>query len=156
MQKEIWKNINGYENKYLISNLGRIKRLYNNKEIILKQVVNKKGYCIICLFNNYKVHRKRIHRLVAQAFINNNLNKNEVNHKDGNKLNNCVDNLEWNNHKENTIHAYKNGLMKRKLKDNQIIFIRKSKLTQTVLAKKFNVSQSCISSTIRREFNNHI
>lgn len=87
---EIWKNIKNYEGIYQISNLGKIK----NKEKILKQYV-KKGYYTIGLRKNGLRKFYQVHRLVAQAFIENKDNLPQVNHIDENKLNNNVDNLEW-------------------------------------------------------------
>lgn len=119
---EIYRDIQGYEGHYQISNLGNIKSLkrlikrcnsnksYFIKERILKQSISN-GYYAITLNKNNKQKRFCIHRLVALAFLENPKNKEEVNHKDGNKLNNCVDNLEWCTKSENTLHAYKIGLM---------------------------------------------
>ncbi|MBE6156988.1 MAG: hypothetical protein E7161_04530 [Firmicutes bacterium] len=104
---EIWKSIEGYEN-YEISNLGNVKSLYNN--IIRKPRIGKNGYYYITLWKNGKCKSKKNHRLVAEAFIPNPDNLPQVNHKDGNKLNNCVDNLEWCTASYNVRHAIKNGL----------------------------------------------
>ena len=112
---EIWKDIKGYEKSYQVSNLGRVKSLGNKsnhkKEIILKQCVIM-GYKCVGLTKRTKMKIKKVHRLVANAFIPNTHNKPQVNHKDGNKLNNLVDNLEWCTAKENIIHAHKKGLTK--------------------------------------------
>lgn len=106
--KEIWKDVVGYEGLYQVSNLGRIKSGY--KPIILQSGVCR-GYLIVNLYKNKKGLSRKVHRLVAQAFIPNPENKPTVNHKDGNKQNNCVDNLEWATVKEQNIHANKTGLM---------------------------------------------
>lgn len=94
---EIWKDIKQYENIYQVSNLGRIKSLLFNKEKLLKTRIHSKGYELV----NLKGKTFKVHRLVAQAFIPNTNNYNEINHKDENKLNNCVNNLEWCNRKYN-------------------------------------------------------
>lgn len=119
MNKEIWKDIAGYEELYQVSNLGRIKRiLFKNgkyefaKEKILKNVLTK-DYYHITLSKNNKKQIYMVHKLVAKAFLDEEKNKDYINHKDGNKLNNNVENLEWCTLSENTNHAYKNGLMKR-------------------------------------------
>lgn len=105
---EIWKDIKNYENKYQVSNSGRIKSL--KKDIILKPSVHYKGYLEVKLYKNNSSKVFKIHRLVASAFIPNPENKPQVNHIDGNKQNNCVDNLEWNTQSENQLHAFRNKL----------------------------------------------
>jgi len=79
------------------------------------------GYLFTTLFNNYVARSPTIHRLVAETFIPNPYNKACVNHKDGNKLNNCLSNLEWVTYSENTLHAYKTGLQKPRGKANKNI-----------------------------------
>ena len=104
--EEIWKDIKGYEGLYQVSNLGRVKSLgrwvykeYRGKrwqgEKILKQIKNKFGYLRVYLYKNRKAKCYAIHRLVAQVFIPNPYNLPQVNHKDEDKSNNRVDNLEW-------------------------------------------------------------
>lgn len=101
---EIFKDIEGYED-YQISNLGRVKSLRFGKEKILKPVKNNKGYIYVCLSKQGKHKNHKIHRLVAQAFIDNPNNFSELNHKDEDKTNNCVNNLEWCNRKYNNNHG---------------------------------------------------
>lgn len=94
--KEIWKNIPNYENRYQVSNLGNVKSLLKSSDgIILKPTINKHGYNTVCLRKDGKGKTLLVHRLVALAFIPNPNNFNVVNHKDENRLNNCVSNLEW-------------------------------------------------------------
>jgi hypothetical protein len=101
-QQETWGWIEGFED-YLISNFGRV---YSKKRnIILKSGLNNRCYYFVILCQLGKHYPKLIHRLVAQAFISNLLNKPQVNHKDGVTTNNNVDNLEWVTHSENNIHA---------------------------------------------------
>lgn len=102
MKKEIWKDIEGYEKVYQISNLGRVKSLarWSNgnhflKEKYLKTYLDKDLYERINLYEKGKVKHYFVHRLVAQAFIPNPNNLPQVNHIDENKTNNCVNNLEW-------------------------------------------------------------
>jgi len=116
MDKEIFKNIPGYEGKYQVSNLGRVKSLarpmrgaYHNKEHILKSCIDRKGYENIQLCNDGKVKHHKIHRLIAQAFIPNPENKPCINHIDHNRSNNILSNLEWVTHRENLLHMIKAG-----------------------------------------------
>lgn len=118
--EEIWKYVKGYEGLYLISNLGRVKNLQKyyirknikipKKQCELKTCKGKVGYIVTDLNKNNKRKTKYIHRLVAEAFIPNPENKPCVNHKDGNKLNNKISNLEWVTYSENNKHAWDNNL----------------------------------------------
>lgn len=103
--EEIWKDIEGFEDLYQVSNMGRVRSLTRNKKgkngvpcpiqgRIMKQHICF-GYYYITLSKNGKYKGFRVHRLVANAFIPNPDNLPQVNHKDENKANNCVDNLEW-------------------------------------------------------------
>lgn len=111
--KEIWKDIPEYEGKYRISNLGNVKSInYHNtkKECTLSPAKDAKGYLRCSLSKNNILKTFKVHRLVAQSFIPNPLELPQVNHIDGNKLNNAVNNLEWCDNSMNQIHAYKVGL----------------------------------------------
>ena len=101
MSEEIWKVITGYDN-YKISSLDNIR----NDKKILKQRLQSHGYYTICLFKDKSRKCFYIHRLVAQEFLEKHENNLIVNHKDGNKLNNCVSNLEWVSQSYNVKHAY--------------------------------------------------
>ena len=112
MNREIWKSIKGYRGKYKVSNKGRVARITKAKSLrCLKGQLNHKGYLRVSLVKNHKPHFFRVHRLVGLAFIPNPLNKPQINHKDGNKLNNRVDNLEWVTNEENYEHAIKHKLV---------------------------------------------
>ena len=104
LENEIWKQVPNTVKTYYVSNLGRFK---NSFGIISKNAKpNLSGYYVVVLDNiTY-----RLHRIVALTFIDNSENKEQVNHIDGNKLNNAVNNLEWVTNKENQIHKFKTGL----------------------------------------------
>ena len=103
----IYSSIEGYDD-YIIDTNGNIFSLKLNR--YLRQNISTKGYCKVSL-NKDKYRREyAVHRLVAMSFIPNPLNKPQVNHIDGNKLNNCLNNLEWVTGSENIIHAIKTGL----------------------------------------------
>lgn len=110
----VWLDIAEYEGLYQVSNCGRVKSLPRNgtikEERMLKPRVSKNGYLYVHLRNGNISKYVKIHRLVAEAFIPNPDNKPQVNHINGNKLDNTVDNLEWVTASENTMHAFKLGL----------------------------------------------
>lgn len=124
---EIWKDIDGFEGYYQVSNFGRVKRLartvirgngksenavFHLDERIKSPQIQTQGYYHVALYKNGKYKIRRLNRVVAIAFLPNPENLPQVNHKDGNKLNNRADNLEWVTEKENMKHAHENGLMK--------------------------------------------
>lgn len=141
INKEIWKDIIGYEGYYQISNLGSVKSLerevnrkYNKaviKESILKARLTDKNYYFVTLSINRIKKKKTIHRLLAIHFIDNPMNKEQVNHIDKNKLNNNLCNLEWVSCRENICHSnsFKN---------------RSSKYIGVTFRKKYNKWESAI------------
>jgi hypothetical protein len=171
---EIWKTIEGYEGSYEVSNLGNVKSLIrktkskNNSlrivnERILTQSKSQNGYYRLCLKLNSTKGYFTIHRLVAVSFIPNHENKPQVNHINGIKTDNRVENLEWCTAKENIAHSYENGLsaigVKKKLSklnDEIVLEIRKSDLTQKKLAEKYNVSQPLISEVLLNKIWKHV
>ena len=118
--KEIWKDIPNYETLYQVSTLGRVKSLGNRsnhkKEKIMKQRLTHKGYLRLSLCKNGIQKQKMVHRLIAETFIPNPNNYEQVNHKDGNKQNNNINNLEWCNNSYNQLHANKLGLNDNRVK----------------------------------------
>ena len=116
---EQWKDIPDYEGYYQISNLGRVKSLEKTliickrkcvyKPLIKKPHISKRGYWEIGICKNRLGVTKKIHRLIAISFIDNPKNHPQINHIDGNKLNNNISNLEWVNNRENACHRVKSS-----------------------------------------------
>ena len=114
---EIWKDVIGYEGIYQVSNLGRIKRVANNHlcnikyqgEYYLKPLDNGKGYLRMKLSKNGHSKRVMLHRIIAEAFINNPKNKKVINHINCDKKDNRIENLEWCSQSENVLHSVKLG-----------------------------------------------
>ena len=159
--KEIWKQYRS--TRYSISNKGGVRN--NSTGRILKQTLNVGGYFVVCLYDPIKT-TERIHRMVAETFIFQNKDKNNVNHKNGNKRCNLVENLEWVTHSENTLHAYNISLMAKgedkswaKLTDKDIVEI-KYRFTEneslTEIAKDYKVNEGTISNIFHRRAWKHI
>lgn len=165
---EIWKpivEIPGYD----VSNRGRVKKLpcgrgFNSIEHIKVPTISNDGYMLL----NWRTpdgrqHSKPIHRIVAETFIPNPENKDTVNHIDGDKHNNCVDNLEWATRREQLTHAYAHGLrssykgaqnINSKLSEEDVIFIRKNTVKRSrthgipAMARRFRVSYETIYNVL--------
>lgn len=117
---EQWKPIEGTDGTYEVSNTGKIRSnnyLGHGSQKELSLAKDQKGYLRVRIFIEGSRKTVKVHREVAKAFLPNPENKSEVNHKDGNKSNNCVNNLEWATSQENTLHAYQSGL-KEKTRDH--------------------------------------
>ena len=175
---EMWKPVKDFEGLYEVSNLGRVKSLpkmsgsCTRKERILasKNRLTKDGYARVSLNDNGRRKEWRVCRLVATHFIDNPLGKPTVNHKNGIKTDDRVENLEWATREENMKHAYDNQLKKSdkghsniqsKLTEEQVVAIRKryvkhSKTDGTVaIAKDYNVSHRVINLIVRNlSYNN--
>lgn len=174
---EKWKEIKGFEDYYLISDKGNVIRKKGTSHLKpknLKHLFDKDGYARVNLKINGKTNSRFIHRLVAEAFINNPLNKPQVNHINGIKTDNCLSNLEWCTISENRVHAYstglQNGLSRRgeksnfnKLSKSQVKEIksiysgdlrgvplnkRNGRKTLKEISKMYNVTDGCIQSII--------
>lgn len=158
---EIWKDIKNYNN-YEVSNLGRLRSKDREivrkdnvkirvKSIILKPQTTRKGYLRVPIYNDKGIKMGIIHRLVAEAFIPNPKHLPQVNHIDGNKLNNNVENLEWCNNQYNQLHAIKIGLVNHSKKviqlskENKIINKWESitKASETLNIDKTHIGQVC-------------
>lgn len=115
MEEEIWANIAGYEGRYAVSDKGNIASLNYNKTgkpKLLKQKINKYGFCEVKLSKNNKTKNFMVARLVAEAFIPNPLFKDVVIHKNKNKLDNSVKNLKWAYYSEEKHNTYNKGSRK--------------------------------------------
>lgn len=132
---------------YEITKDGRVINKHTGR--IVKPQMNGTGYYRVGICGKLQF----VHRLVAEKYIPNPENKPQVNHKDGNKLNNCVENLEWVTNRENSLHALKNGMMRieenhqfAKLKRTQVAFIKShDEMSRKELADLFNVSPRTIT-----------
>lgn len=156
---EIYKDIKGYEGLYQISNFGNVKsieRMVKNsshsymklKERILKFKKSKAGYIQASINMNNVAKYFYVHRLVAIAFLENPENKRTVNHKDGNKLNNSLENLEWATHKENSQHAfnaglYDNAILGAKIRGKRLL-LEKNKNSKIVLNTETGIYYLCM------------
>ena len=175
MQEEIWKDIEGFEGRYQVSNMGRVKALaLKHKSFGMDRYITRKehirktylriGYCRVILWVNGKPKAMDVHRLVAKAFIPNPENKPLINHKNGIKTDNRVENIEWCTPSENTLHALRIGLVnpknlgkckgekhgRHKLTSEQVLYIRKNvkkgdkNFSYKALSVLFNVSPDII------------
>lgn len=155
LPNEDWKDVVGYEGIYEVSNLGRIKSLPKQRGVqfiewssLLSQKINRYNYLVATISKDNKPKSVHVHQLVAKAFLPNHLNRPCVNHIDGNRQNNKVENLEWVDYFENMKHAVNAGLLKSKginnsqcrLNESDVLEIFHSKYTAKQLAEKFKVS----------------
>ena len=166
MDDEEWRDVVGYEGLYMVSNLGNVKslpkRARHRNERTMKLSIGGGGYLYAHLRKNGKDAQKLVHRLVAEAFIENTEDKPQVNHIDGNRCNNNINNLEWVTCSENQLHAYRvlNRVRstggtprptKRKLTREQVIEIRASNESQSSLARMYGVGQHTIWCILKRK-----
>lgn len=166
MSNIIWKTLtyNGETySQFEISNNGQLKNV--NTGTIYKQHINKEGYSQVCVSLGSRNKKKvfKIHKAVAEVFIPNYENKREVNHIDGNKQNNCEDNLEWVTGSENVRHAFLTGLNhpiqgtnhpSSKLTEEDVIYIREHYIARDpkygarALSRKFDINKNTILGII--------
>lgn len=160
---EVWKPVKGYEGYYEVSNQGRVKSLvgwnghkYVNREKIIsgwKQKTSKDGSYqrfVVRLKKNGKGKELKVHRITAEAFIPNIGNKPNINHIDGNPLNNKVENLEWCTQKENVEHAVKTGLIKVSAYQNkeELIELYKEGHSIKELSKRFVSNEKSVRNVL--------
>ena len=165
---EIWKDIEKFEGVYQVSNNGRLKSFKHGRERILKGGLNSKGYPHAILRLGSIAICAKLHRLVAIAFIENPENKPQVNHKNGIKTDNSVENLEWATNRENMDHAMLNGLRRKypkgsemtnaKLNENKVKGIREMhpEKSEHALARLMGVSRSVIHDVLSRRTWKHV
>lgn len=159
------KNIKGYDGDYKVNEFGEVFSFKKGRPKKLKPRYTHDGYIWYSLSKNNKAKTLRANRLVAETFIPNPLNKETVNHKDGDKFNNHVSNLEWSTKNEQMEHAYKMGLKKpvdgtsngnSVLTEHEVKEIRAAYKSHSkeygmkALAKKYNVSEPTIMKCVRR------
>lgn len=161
---EMWKVIEGFNGRYEVSNLGRIKSLFGTEKI-LKPCLNSAGYSQYSLNMYGKVTRFLVHRLVATYFVSNPFNYPQVNHLDSNPANNAASNLEWCSASLNQLHANEYGnrkvgsgcyLAKISESDVREILSLKNKFGKTAIARQMNVSYSTVNKIFRGESWRHI
>lgn len=158
-EDEKWRWVPEFEGLYLVSNQGRVMGMPKPtvQGHIMRTKKNWAGYVTVCLSKNGKKHSKSVHRLVAAAFIPNPESKEEVNHINGKRDDNRVENLEWCTRSENERHAYtvlgkkpnapwrgKPRKFARKLTDDQVRLIRRDTRPRTEIAKEYGVSKQTI------------
>jgi hypothetical protein len=166
---EVWKDIKGFEGLYMVSNIGNVKRLKSKwvlNERLIGRLLDRDGYFRRTLCKNSLSKQITEHRLVATTFIENPENKLTINHINGIKTDNRVENLEWNTQLENKQHAVSSGLTnlkgtnhpRCKLSDKDVLEIREIGFSQTrtALSKKYGVSRITILRIIKRSNWNHI
>lgn len=156
-----WKAVRGFEQRYAVSDTGELKNTQRNT--LVKPTTINSGYLLYRLYDKGKCSHKLAHILVAEAFIPNPQNKRTVNHKDCDKHNNNLNNLEWMTHGENHAHAFQHGrrnptafqLGINKLTVEEIVWVRKHYLRGDKtygagpLARRFNVSTPTLLKIVR-------
>ena len=152
---EVYAPIDGFPD-YLVTSYGRVFSLKHGKLKELKQAKNKQGYLVVCLCKNNKKINKRVHRLVAQSFIPNPNNKQQVNHIDENKENNNVSNLEWMTHKENNDYGTRNQRISKAISGEKSYMFGKESINRKKVLRYKNEEikiYSCIKDVEKDGFN---
>lgn len=153
---EEWRDVEGYDGRYMVSDMGRVFMTgkFGGRCGLMSQQIND-GYHIVRLSSRDGSSTKRVHRLVADAFVpGRSFERNQVNHINGNRSDNRAENLEWVTQSENILHAYHvlgNVNKGRKLSEKQVREIRSSEHGAKYLARKYKVGRTTI-----REIRQHI
>lgn len=177
--QEVWKPVQGYEGIYEVSNLGRVRsldRFTRNRWGTLRPVagamkvpqVKREGYCYLNLYSERKARPMYVHRLVALAFLPNPDDLPQVNHKDGDKANNAVTNLEWCSKSDNCQHAIDEGLYEQargessgsaKVTESDVIEMRRlwaSGMLQKDIAARFGIGRKAVTKIVNRQRWKHV
>lgn len=167
---EIWKDICGYEGLYQVSTLGRVKSFHRKNPVVLKPMFNHKGYLRVELSRCAVSELRSIHRLVMDAF-NPNEGDLQINHIDGDKTNNRLENLEWCTGSDNVLHAFSLGLRESKIgeehwnckltdedvKEIKKIYVKGSRtLGSRALAMRYGVHPTTIQKIMRGKFRRNV
>lgn len=149
---EIFRDIEGYEDRYQISTLGRVWSKTRHKIMSVGKHKSNSGYIQVQLYKDGKYHWKYIHRIVAKTFIPNPKGLRTVNHKDGNKENNVVTNLEWMTDEGQARHAFLTGLRHNgiALTDEQVFQVYKMYFEDLIMPKKISEIMNRPFGTIRK------
>jgi hypothetical protein len=164
---EEWRTAPGLEGWYEVSNLGRVKRVrfvrrHGERGLPLKPQIDRSGYLAVMVRIGLRQTSRRVHPMVAHAFLGTPLPMREVNHIDGDKTHACASNLEWVTRSENLRHAYRLGLItpsngvthwKSKLTEAQVLEIRalRGQMRQADVGRRYNITQAQVSSIQRGE-----
>lgn len=163
-EREIWKDVVGWEGFYQVSNLGRVKSLtrrvvrsdgrvcWCQGQILKLNTSHNQGYLMVSLVRNSKYTHRLVHHLVLEAFVGPRIGKQEGCHEDGIKRNNRADNLRWDSRQGNCKDRVKHGVNGHKLAPDQIKKIRRLRqrgLSQQAIADRFGVSQVMIGNIVR-------
>ena len=164
---EIWKDIKGYEGKYQVSNLGRIKSLRDahgnyREKILSNRIRGRKGseYYAVALYKNNKPRNVSVHRLVAEAFVPKKLGKNDIDHINTNRFDNRAENLRWATNRENQnnvltkIHHSESMMSEKNHRSKSVYCLELNKIygSASEAGRELNISQTGISACCRGEY----
>jgi hypothetical protein len=170
MEGEEWRPVVGFEERYEVSSMGRVRRSFSAPKCrstypgrLLNPDLSECGYYRARLCRNGKHQVEQVHRLIARAFLPGFEPNRQVNHKNGNKADNRLENLEWVTPRQNVLHAWRTGLCKplrgeasgssklTKKEVEVILFLNAHKVAEKLLAEAFGVTIATVSSIVRGE-----